>query len=79
MRNLKTIRLLPVLMILSIVAIAAFQFYWLQQAYEREERTLEMRTNFTFREAVRSVQISKLRLDRFSDTTRVPPVILQQL
>ncbi len=78
MRNLKTIRLLPALMILSIVAIAAFQFYWLQQAYEREERTLEMRTNFTFREAVRSVQISKLRLDRFSDTTRVPPVILQQ-
>lgn len=78
MGNLKTIKLLPVLMILSIVAIAAFQFYWLQQAYEREERTLDMRTNFTFREAVRAVQISKLRLDRFSDTTRVPPVILQQ-
>lgn len=78
MGNSKTIKLLPVLMVLSIVAIAAFQFYWLQQAYEREERTLEMRTNFTFREAVRSVQISKLRLDRFSDTTRVPPFILRQ-
>lgn len=74
----KTIKLLPVLMGLSIVAIAAFQYYWLQQAYEREERTLEMRTNFSFREAVRSVQISKLKLDRFSDTTRMPPIIPQQ-
>jgi two-component system phosphate regulon sensor histidine kinase PhoR len=65
-------------MALSILAIAAFQFYWLKEAYAREERTMEMRTNVTFREAVRSVQISKLRLDRFSDTTRVPPVILKE-
>ena len=78
MRNLRTIKLLPVLMALSILAIAAFQYYWLQKAYEREERTLEMRTNFMFRDAVRSVQTSKLKLDRFSDSTRVPPVILQQ-
>lgn len=72
MHNRTTIKLLPVLMILSIAAIAAYQFYWLKQAYEREERTLEMRTNFTFREAVRSVQISKLKLDRLNDTTRTP-------
>ena len=65
------------LMIISIVAIAAYQFYWLQQAYEREERTLEMRTNFTFQNAVRSVQISKLKLDRFSDTTRTLTVMPQ--
>jgi two-component system phosphate regulon sensor histidine kinase PhoR len=78
MGNSKTIKLLPVLMVLSIVAIAAFQFYWLKQAFEREERTLEMRTNFSFREAVRSVQISKLKLDRFGDTTRVAGVALQQ-
>jgi two-component system phosphate regulon sensor histidine kinase PhoR len=77
MRNLKNIKLLPVLMTLSIVAIAAFQYYWLQKAYEREERTLEMRTNFIFREAVRSVQASKLKLDRFSDTAKAP-VILHQ-
>jgi two-component system, OmpR family, phosphate regulon sensor histidine kinase PhoR len=78
MRNLKNTKLLPVLMALSILAIAAFQFYWLQKAYEREERTLDMRTNFMFRDAVRSVQASKLKLDRFSDTTKGPPVILQQ-
>jgi two-component system, OmpR family, phosphate regulon sensor histidine kinase PhoR len=78
MRNLKTIKLLPILMGISILAIAAFQYYWLSKAYEREERTLDMRSNFMFRDAVRSVQVSKLKLDRFSDTTRVPPVILQQ-
>jgi two-component system phosphate regulon sensor histidine kinase PhoR len=66
MRNLKNIKLLPVLMTLSILAIAAFQFYWLRKAYEREERTLDMRTNILFRETVRSVQSSKLRLDRFN-------------
>lgn len=78
MRNLKTIKLLPILMVVSIVAIAAFQYYWLQKAYEREERTLEMRTNFMFRDAVRAVQSSKLKLDRFVDTTQSSPVILQQ-
>lgn len=65
-------------MTLSIIAIAAFQYYWLQKAYEREEKTLEMRTNFMFRDAVRSVQSSKLKLDRFGDTSRMPPVILRQ-
>src|SRR5678815_3801000 len=78
MRNLKTIKLLPVLMLLSILAIAAFQYYWLQKAYEREERTLDMRTNFMFRETVRAVQTSKLKLDRFIDTTKSPQVLLQQ-
>lgn len=70
MRNMRTIKLLPLLMVLSIVAIAAYQYYWLSEAYTREERTLEMRTNFSFNEAVRSVQISKLKLDRFGDSTR---------
>jgi two-component system, OmpR family, phosphate regulon sensor histidine kinase PhoR len=78
MRNLRTIKLLPTLMVASIIAIAAFQYYWLQKAYEREERTLEMRTNFMFRDAVRSVQVSKLKLDRFADTTNMPAVIFKQ-
>jgi two-component system, OmpR family, phosphate regulon sensor histidine kinase PhoR len=78
MRNLKTIKLLPVLMLLSILAIAAFQYYWLQKAYEREERTLDMRTNFMFRETVRAVQTSKLKLDRFVDTSRSPQLNVLQ-
>ena len=66
-------------MTLSILAIAAFQYYWLQKAYEREERTMDMRTNFMFRETVRAVQTSKLKLDRFVDTSRnTQQVILHQ-
>src|SRR4051794_6389679 len=63
MRRLKNIKWLPILMALTILAIAAFQFYWLQKAYEREQRTLEIRTNIMFRETVRSLQASKLKLD----------------
>lgn len=65
-------------MTVSILAIAAFQYYWLQKAYEREERTLDIRTNFLFRETVRSVQAYKLKLDRFGDSSKTPPVILHQ-
>jgi two-component system, OmpR family, phosphate regulon sensor histidine kinase PhoR len=78
MRNLKAIKLLPVLMTLSILAIAAFQYYWLQKAYEREERTLDMRTNFIFRETVRALQASKLKLDRFGDSGRPQRLIVHE-
>jgi two-component system, OmpR family, phosphate regulon sensor histidine kinase PhoR len=78
MRSLKNIKWLPILMGLTILAIAAFQFYWLNKAYEREERTLEMRTNILFRETVRSVQASKLKLDRFVDTAKTPSIFLQR-
>jgi two-component system phosphate regulon sensor histidine kinase PhoR len=49
------------------VAITGFQVYWISKAYEREERTLELRTNILFRETVRSVQASKLKLDSLAN------------
>lgn len=65
-------------MAISIIAIAAFQFYWLRKAYQREDRTLEMRTNIVFRESVRNVQASKLKLDRlFSDSTKNSRIIIR--
>jgi two-component system phosphate regulon sensor histidine kinase PhoR len=51
-------------MALTILIIAGFQVYWLQKSYEREKRTLEMRSNMMFRETVLSLQASKLKLDR---------------
>ncbi len=53
-------------MAITILAIGGFQLYWLRKAYEREERTLEMRTNMLFRETIRSIQSSKLKLDSLS-------------
>jgi two-component system phosphate regulon sensor histidine kinase PhoR len=61
---LKHIRWMPILMAATILGIAGFQYYWLKKAYVREERTLEMRSNFTFRETVHALQASKLRLDK---------------
>lgn len=68
MRKLLHIKRLPVLMTATILAIVAFQLYWLNKAYEREERTLEMRTNYLFRETVFALQGAKLKLDKLGDS-----------
>ncbi len=63
---------MPLLMALTIMAITGFQVYWLTQAYEREERNLDMRTGFLFRETVFQLQSTKLKLDRLSpDSGRI--------
>ncbi len=61
---LKHIRWMPILMTLTILGIIGFQLYWLKQAFEREERTLEIRTNMAFRETIHSLQATKLELDK---------------
>src|SRR4051812_10082880 len=76
MHKLSNIKWLPVLMALSILAIAGFQYYWMQKAYEREERNLDMRTNILFRETVRSLQATKLKLDRLADTVHNSKIIV---
>jgi len=76
MRRLQNIKSLPILMVLTIIAIAAFQVYWLRKAYEREERTLDRQTNMLFRETVGSLQVSKLKLDKFTDTAGRSRVIV---
>jgi two-component system, OmpR family, phosphate regulon sensor histidine kinase PhoR len=55
---------MPVLMGLTILGIAGFQMYWLKKAYEREKRTLDIRTSMAFRESVYSLQGNKLNLDK---------------
>src|SRR5687768_8115965 len=77
MHRLKHIKWLPLLMVLSILAIAAFQYYWLQKAYDREERSLERQTNMLFRETVISMQASKLKLDRIADSSKTSRVYLR--
>ncbi len=53
----------PVLMVLSILGIAAFQFYWLKQSYEREEKTLAIKSEATFRQTIQQLQVAKLKLN----------------
>jgi two-component system phosphate regulon sensor histidine kinase PhoR len=70
MRKLRNIKWLPLLMTLTIIAIAAFQYYWLEKAYEREGRTLDRQTNMLFRETVGTLQASKMKIDRMTDSIR---------
>ncbi|WP_345257162.1 HAMP domain-containing sensor histidine kinase [Flaviaesturariibacter amylovorans] len=63
-RLFQHIRWVPLMMVLTILGIAGFQYYWLKKAYERERHGLERNTNFTFRESVHLLQASKLKLDR---------------
>jgi two-component system, OmpR family, phosphate regulon sensor histidine kinase PhoR len=73
MRQLwKHIKWMPVLMTLTIVGIAAFQFYWLRKAYEREERTLDIRSNITFRETIQALQAARLKIDRQTMDSMLP-------
>lgn len=58
-------RWVPLLLILAIAGIAGFQYYWLNEAYQRESRSLTRGSNFIFRESVRQLQASKIRIDRF--------------
>ena len=53
-------------MAVTIVGITVFQVYWLHNTYEREKRTLEIRSNMMFRETVYKLQASKLRIDSLS-------------
>jgi Signal transduction histidine kinase len=52
-----------VLMLLAIIAVAAFQVYWLARNFHDEKRELTFRTNVLFREAIQRVQAEKLKLD----------------
>ncbi len=57
---------MPLLMVVTIIAITGFQVYWINKSFEREERTLEMRTNMMFRETMRNLQAAKLKLDKLT-------------
>lgn len=66
-------------MVLTIMAIAGFQIYWLKRAYEREERNLDMRTNYMFRETVFALQSAKLKLEKLvGDSSTSTKVFIQQ-
>lgn len=54
------------LMILTILAITAFQAWWLKQSYNREERAMMQKADMLFRESIFSLQGFNLRLDTFS-------------
>ena len=53
-------RMLPFLLLVTILVITGFQLFWLKQNYDNEKRTLEVRTGINFREAVYNLQATQL-------------------
>lgn len=49
-------------MALAIIAVTAFQAYWLKENYKREKTSLELKTGTDFRKAVLGLQANKLRI-----------------
>jgi len=49
-------------MALTLLVIAGFQAYWLQNNYDRERRTMHIKANMAFQETVRQLQVAKLKL-----------------
>ncbi len=54
----------PLLMLISILGIAAFLFYWLTENYKREEKTLRLKTDMVFREEMMKLQVARLKLGK---------------
>ncbi len=59
---MKKLRPQVLLMLFTILGVAGFQFFWLKQTYAREEKNLELKTDFAFRDAILGAQASGLRL-----------------
>ncbi len=78
MLRLKNIKWLPVLMAITILGIAIFQLYWLKNTYEREKRTLEIRSNFTFRDVVHSMQAAKIDFDKWGEDSIVSKALFER-
>ena len=52
-----------ILMLLAIVAVAAFQIYWLNKNYREEKQLLGIHTNILFHDAMDLCRAAKLKLD----------------
>jgi len=66
---MKKLRLQFILMLTAILAVAGFQLYWLKQTYEREERTLAIKTDQVFRNTMEALQVAKLKLNNIPGDT----------
>ena len=60
---MKNFRWLLLMMGSALIVIIGFQLYWLNDSYDRESRSLEVRSNLMFRETVRRMQSSRLNFN----------------
>lgn len=61
--NKSRINISVALMLLAILAVAAFQVYWLRKGYREAEQTLQFRAHALFRDVVYSLQGERMQQD----------------
>ncbi|HUS00500.1 MAG TPA: HAMP domain-containing sensor histidine kinase [Chitinophagaceae bacterium] len=52
----------PILMLITILVIIGFQVYWLKDNYDREKKSLQIKTGVAFQETIEQLQAKKLKL-----------------
>ena len=65
---MKKLSIQVLLMITAIAGVAGFQLYWLKQTYLQEKKSLSIKADLAFRDAMQDLQLSKLDLDISSGT-----------
>lgn len=68
--HMSKLRWLTLLMLVTILAVTSFQVYWLKENYNREEKTLGIKAEMTFRETMLRLQASKLKLGNVQFTEK---------
>lgn len=59
---MKRLQWLALLMGMTLIIIIGFQAYWLKDNYDREKRTMQIKSTVAFEETVEELQASKLKL-----------------
>ena len=59
---MKRLRWLTVLMGITLIIIMGFQAYWLHDNYEREKRSMQIKSGVAFQETIQELQAKKIKL-----------------
>ncbi len=59
---MKRLRGLTFLMAITLIIITGFQVYWLKDNYDRENKTMQIKTRVAFEETIEQLQAKKLKL-----------------
>jgi two-component system phosphate regulon sensor histidine kinase PhoR len=62
---MKKLHSLAILMGITILGITGFQLYWLKENYNREEKTVAIKSEVAFRKTMEQLQVTKLKLEGF--------------
>lgn len=72
------LRWLALLMTVTLLAITGFQVFWLKENYDREKSALTIKSQFNFRETILQLQVAKLNIPGFPDSSAGVRLFMQK-